>query len=66
MIDLNPEIVTIVMLGSILIGVISGFPLAIVIGGVGIIVGYAVFGDTVAYIMYSRAWSLLTNYILLD
>jgi len=45
MIELSPEIITILMMGGILVGVLTGYPLAIVIGAVALIVGYALWGD---------------------
>lgn len=65
MINLSPEIVTIIMMGGILLGVMTGFPLALVVGSVGLIVGYFLLGDTVFEIIYSRVYSLTQNYPLL-
>jgi len=65
MIELSPEIITILMLGGILVGVLTGYPLAIVIGAVALIVGYASFGSVIVSILYTRAYSLLMNYIIL-
>ena len=65
MIELSPEIVAIVMMGGILLGVLTGFPLAIPIGGMGVIFGYLLFGATAFDIIYSRVFSLVTSYTLL-
>ncbi len=65
MIELSPEIITLLMLGGILVGVLTGYPLAIVIGAVALIVGYAAFGGVIVSILYTRAYSLLMNYIIL-
>ena len=65
MIELSPEIITILMLGGVLVGVLTGYPLAIVIGAVALIVGYASFGSVIVSILYTRAYSLLMNYIIL-
>ncbi len=65
MIELSPEIITILMMGGILVGVLTGYPLAVVIGAVALIVGYAVFGNQIGDMLYQRAFALLTNYILL-
>ncbi|GAI89591.1 unnamed protein product, partial [marine sediment metagenome] len=62
MIELSPEIISIIMLGSILVLVLTGYPIALVVGSVGLIVGYAVFGDTSLEIMYIRAYQLSLNY----
>ncbi len=39
MIEISPEIITVLMLGGILVGVLLGYPLAIAIGGIAIIAG---------------------------
>ena len=62
MIELSPETITIIMLGGILLFVLTGFPIALVVGSVGLIVGYLVFGDTALEIMYTRVYSLSLNY----
>ena len=56
MIDIafSPEVITIFMFGALLIGVITGFPLALPIGGVGVITGYLLFGPNAFDIIYSR------------
>ncbi len=66
MISLSPEMVGLVMLGLIVVGVILGFPLAFVIGGVTITMGILLFGPGPAsWILYSRTWEILTSYTLL-
>ena len=65
MIDISPELLTIIMLGSIFLGVITGFPLAIPIGGVTVIIGFLLYGTTSLDLIYSRIFGLVTNYTLL-
>lgn len=65
MIDLSPEIVTIIMLGGVLLGVLVGYPLAIPVGAVGLIMGYLLFGGAVFDLLYARLFSLITSYVLL-
>lgn len=65
MIELSPEVVTIVMLGGVLVGVFTGYHLALVVGSVGLIVGYALSGATVFDLIYSRLFSLIHSYTLL-
>ncbi|HEY82013.1 MAG TPA: TRAP transporter large permease subunit [Dehalococcoidia bacterium] len=66
MIDLSPEMTAAVMLAVVFIGVMLGFPLAFVIGGIAVTMGILLFGPALATdIMYRRAYSLLSNYILL-
>lgn len=64
MIDLSPEIITIIMFSGILFGVFTGYPLAFSIGGIALVIGFLVFGDGVIPILYSRLFSLIHNYIL--
>ena len=65
MIELSPEIITVIMLGGVLVGVLTGYPLALIIGGIALGVGYIVWGDTVVPLLYTRAFSIMTNYVLL-
>lgn len=65
MIHASPEIVTIAMFTALLVGVLTGFPLAVPIGGVGLIAGYLLFGPTAFNLIYERVYSILTNYGLL-
>jgi len=66
MIDLSPEFVVILMLGGIFVGVLLGFPLALSVGGVGIVIGLLLFGPRVAAeLYYGRFFSGLENYVLL-
>jgi len=66
MIDISPELVTAIMLGGILVGVLFGYPLAIVVGGIGIVMGFLLFGVNISLeLIYQRVFSLINNYILL-
>jgi len=66
MIHLGPETVAMLMLGGIFVGVLLGFPLALSIGGVGIVVGMLLFGPKIAAeLYYGRFFSGLENYVLL-
>jgi tripartite ATP-independent transporter DctM subunit len=66
MIDISPELVTIIMMGGILVGVLFGYPLAIVVGGIGIVMGVLLFGVNISLeLIYQRLFSLINNYILL-
>lgn len=66
MIELSPEIATILMLGGILVGVLLGYPLAIAIGGIGIVTSLLLFGPNITHeLFYARFFGLLNNYILL-
>jgi tripartite ATP-independent transporter DctM subunit len=61
MIELSPEITTLIMLGGILVAVLSGFMLAIPIAAVGLIVGYLLFGAMTIDIIYARMFELVHN-----
>ena len=66
MIDLSPAMAVLVLFGLVVIGVLFGFPLAFVLGGVTVTVGLLLFGvDATAWIAYSRIFKIMTNYILL-
>ena len=63
MIELSAEAVTSLMLGGVFVLVMTGFPIAFVIGSVAFFTGLAVFGPTVTYhILYSRFYDLSLNY----
>jgi tripartite ATP-independent transporter DctM subunit len=67
MIELSPELISFIMLGGILAGVVlTGYPLALAIGGVSFIMGMLIFGPAVTLeVFYSRSYDMLNNYILL-
>jgi tripartite ATP-independent transporter DctM subunit len=67
MIDISREALTVLMLGGFLVGVLSGFPLALVIGTVGLAAGILRFGPlTTMELLYSRSVDgALFNYILI-
>lgn len=66
MINVDPQLVTFIMLGGILVGVLFGYPLAIVVGGIGIGMGILLFGiDISLQLIYQRLFELINNYILL-
>jgi len=65
MIELSPEIVCLVMLGGLVLGVLIGYPIAFVVGAIGLIVGYALFGAPVFALLYQRLFSLIHSYTLL-
>jgi len=66
MIDISPELITFIMLGGILVAVLFGYPLAVVVGGIGIVVGILLFGVNISLeLIYQRLYSLINNYVLL-
>jgi tripartite ATP-independent transporter DctM subunit len=65
LIDLSVEAITAIMIGGIFLGVLTGFPLAFVVGSVGLIMGYLLLGPQAFEILYGRLYSLSLNYPLL-
>jgi tripartite ATP-independent transporter DctM subunit len=62
---LSPEVLTIIMLGGVFVGVLTGFPLAVIVGALGMIIGFLIMGDKIGLLLYQRAFQIETNYILL-
>lgn len=63
MISLNPEIIALLMLGGVFVLVLTGFPIAFVIGSVAFLVGTLVFGPTTTFhILFTRFYDLSLNY----
>ncbi len=63
MIELSAEIVAFLMLGGVFVLVLTGYPIAFVIGSVAFLVGLLVFGPTTTqHILYSRFYDLSLNY----
>lgn len=63
--NFSPELATLIMMGGILIGLLTGFPVAFVFGTVGIGVGFLFFGFRVGEIVYTRMYGMMIEYILL-
>ncbi len=63
--SLPPETITIIMFGALLVGVLTGFPLAVPIGAVGVISGYLLFGPRSFDLMYARIYDTVTSYGLM-
>jgi tripartite ATP-independent transporter DctM subunit len=63
LINLAPELIAIMMLGGVFVLVMTGFPIAFVIGSVSLLVGMLVFGaNTTFHILFSRFYELSLNY----
>jgi len=65
MIHLSPEIITIIMLGGVLLGVMTGYPVAIPVGALGLIMGWLLFGAGAFNMYYERLFTLIHSYVLL-
>jgi len=53
------------MFGGIIIGILCGYPLALILGGVAMVVGFAVIGPMVFNQFMMRIFALATNYYFL-
>lgn len=65
MIDMSPELLTAIMMGGVFIGVLTGYPLGFIVGGLALFVGFAVFGYQAVDVIYIRIYGILTNYIII-
>jgi len=65
MIEISPTLVAVLMLGGLVVGVLTGYPLAFPIGTVALVVGYLAFGKAVFPIIYQQVFSILHSYVLL-
>jgi len=65
MIDMSPELITVLMMGGLIVTVLSGYPLALPIGAIAVVVGYLAFGSSVFDIFYAQVFAILHNYVLL-
>ncbi len=63
--NLSPETITIVMFAGMLLLVLTGYPLAFCIGGVGMFMGLLISGPVSLKLMYIRALGAINNYTLL-
>lgn len=65
MIDLSPELMTLLMFLGLLIGLFMGHPLAFVLGGLAVIFGLLGWGPSVFYMFMNRIWGIMDDYVLL-
>ena len=65
MFELSPEVVAIVMLGAVLVLVLTGYPLAYIVGIIALVVGIFVWQGQVSQMLYLRAQKIMLNYTLL-
>jgi len=60
--ELNPEILAVAFLLAILAGVLTGYHIALVLIGVGAVIGYLFMGPKVVYLLHHRLSSVIMNY----
>lgn len=65
MIELGAGILSLIFLVGIMVGIMAGFPIALVLVGVASIIGYFTVGPEVYFLIYVRASSMLLNYNML-
>lgn len=64
MFEMSPELVVILMFGALLVFLFMGYPLGFTLFGVALVVGFLALGTKSFFILYSQAFGVLTNYIL--
>lgn len=62
---MSPEIATILFIATILLGVLTGYPIAILLGALALGIGFFDMGPTVFTLMYTRSYTILLNYTML-
>lgn len=62
---LTPEILTVLFIALTILGILTGYQLAPVVGAVGLLLGYLVLGPPVVKLMYHQVYGLLLNYPIL-
>ncbi len=65
MVEMSPELVVIAMFGGAIIGILLGYPIGIVVGGVAMFIGFANIGVPVFYMFRAQVMGLISSYILL-
>ena len=65
MIELSPEIWTIILFLGLILGLLTGHPLGFVLGGLSVVVQTLAFGPESLYLFVSRVFGLMDNYILI-
>jgi len=62
---MSPGLVVVVMFAGVFIGILLGYPLPFVVGGVAMILGWVVIGPQVFTLLRLRLWDMMSSYILL-
>jgi len=64
-VEMSPELVVLVMFAGVFIGILLGYPLPFVVGGVAMFLGWVVIGPPVFTLLRLRLWDMMSSYILL-
>lgn len=62
---MSVELLTVLMFASVIVGILLGFPIAFVLGGLAAVFGYLQFGPAVANIFMLRLFSTLQDNVLI-
>ena len=62
---MSPELITFIFIGAILLGIMTGYPVGYVLGGIALVIGFIELGPTVFDLMYIRSFGILLNYSML-
>ncbi|MBS3933538.1 MAG: TRAP transporter large permease subunit [Truepera sp.] len=62
---MSVELLTVLMFASVIVGILLGFPIAFVLGGLAAIFGYLLFGPGIANIFMLRMFGVLQDNILI-
>lgn len=65
MIDFSPQVLTALMFGLLIVFVLVGYPLGFVLGGIGLLIGFAANGPPMFEIAYLRLYGAITTYTFL-
>lgn len=65
MIEMSPQIATIVMVMAVIVAILSGFPLPFSVGGVALIIGFLAWGANAFPTFYYGLYGMATNYTFL-
>jgi len=65
MVDLSPELATVILGVGLLVAILLGYPLVFSLGGVALLVGAFSFGPGMAQLFYSRIIGVVSDYIFL-
>lgn len=66
MIDARPEYITLMMFIPLLVCILMGYPLALALGGVGMVVSFLFYGPEQTFaVFYSRIWGVMIDYTFL-
>jgi len=65
MVEMSPELIAALMFGGLLVCIIMGYPLAIVVGGIGMVAGLVFLGPVAFKMFPLRVLGMMSSYVLL-